>query len=180
MTGIGLQGAALCAGGQTTPSGLGNVEEFDGTSWSEETDLSTARYGFAAAGTQTAGLVFGGVESPPTKTNVTEEYNGSSWTAGGALLDTVRYNFGGGGSQTAALAIGGQIPAITATTQGYDGTAWSTRPSLGTARAQVSGCAGTSNTAGLAMGGTTPPYTTATEEFTGETTSANIENFTTS
>ena len=32
----------------------------------------------------------------------------------------------------------------------------------------------------LAYGGNTPPNTAATEEFTGETTTANIENFTTS
>jgi len=182
LAGIGLQGAGLAAGGQTTPSGLGNVEEFNGTSWSEETNLTTARYGFAGAGTQTAGVVFGGVESPPTKTTATEEYDGTNWTAGGSLL-LARYNHAGGGAQTAAVAIGGSLfppAAITGTTQIYNGTAWATNPALGTARAQVSGCAGTSNTAGLAMGGTTPGYTNATEEFTAETSAATASTLTTS
>ena len=64
------------------------------------------------------------------------------------------------------------------TTEGYDGTAWSTRPSAATARRTL-GSAGT-QTAALGFGGYTPGKTTATEEFTGETTAANIVDITTS
>jgi hypothetical protein len=39
-----------------------------------------------------------------------EEYNGSTWTAGGAI-NTARSELGGAGTQTAGLAFGGnQIP----------------------------------------------------------------------
>ena len=122
-------------------------------------------------------MVFGGVQNPPTKTAVTEEYDGSSWTNGGSLIN-IKYNHGGGGSQTAAIAFGGQINpgAVSAITEGYDGTAWSTRPSMGTARSQVSGSSGTSNTAAIAFGGTVPPYSAVTEEFTGETTVNSASN----
>jgi hypothetical protein len=41
--------------------------------------------------------------------NVTEEYNGTSWSAGGNL-NTARYLLGGAGLQTAALAFGGSNP----------------------------------------------------------------------
>ena len=51
--------------------------------WSSSSPLSTARYYAGGAGTQTAGLVFGG-NVPPYST-ATEEYNGSGWSTGGSL-----------------------------------------------------------------------------------------------
>ena len=50
--------------------------------WSASGPLLTARARTAAGGTQTAGLVFGGNNSPPTFNN-TEEYNGSGFFTGG-------------------------------------------------------------------------------------------------
>jgi hypothetical protein len=43
-------------------------------------------------------------------TATTEEYNGSTWTAGGNL-NTARYFLAGAGTQTAALAFGGNHTA---------------------------------------------------------------------
>jgi hypothetical protein len=44
---------------------------------------------------------------PPTPSNsVTEEYDGTSWTAGGNL-GTARRRLAGAGTQTAGLAFGG-------------------------------------------------------------------------
>jgi len=86
---------------------------------------------------------------------------------------------GGAGTATDAIIFGGGTPTRIATTMGYDGTAFSTRPSLATARKFVSGT-GTS-TAGVAFGGNGPStYTTATEEFTGETSVATGSTLTTS
>ncbi len=49
----------------------------------------------------------------------TEEYNGSSWTAGGAL-STARYDLAGAGTQNAALAIGGVLPpSVVSCTEEY-------------------------------------------------------------
>jgi hypothetical protein len=45
----------------------------------------------------------------------TEEYNGTSWSAGGALA-TARYGpFTGGGTQGAGLAAGGTVGGVTRT-----------------------------------------------------------------
>jgi hypothetical protein len=77
---------------------------------------------------------------------------------------------GGTGSQTDGLVSGGNIPANTATAEGYDGTAWSTRPSMSTARSQAGGLGPSSvSTAGLVSGGYTTSDQSITEEFTGQT-----------
>ena len=46
-------------------------------------NLNTARTSLAGAGTQNAGLSFGGYDS--SYSNITEEFNGSSWSSGGNL-----------------------------------------------------------------------------------------------
>jgi hypothetical protein len=66
--------------------------------------MGTGRHYLAGAGTQTAGLAFGGYAS--NVTNATEHYDGSAWTAGGNM-GTARYSLAGAGTQTAGLAFGG-------------------------------------------------------------------------
>ena len=78
----------------------------------------------------------------------------------------------GSGSQSEALSFGG-TPGITRT-EGYDGTAWSTRPGMSNGR-HFSGAAG-SSTAALCIAGDS---STNVEEFTGETTAANSVDITT-
>ena len=74
---------------------------------------------------------------------------------------------------------GGQSP-VTTSTEGWDGTNWSTRPNMGTAASYVAG--GGTSTLALKTGGTIPPgaSTTATEEFTGETETVTARTLTTS
>jgi hypothetical protein len=72
----------------------------------QQSNLNTARYVLAGAGTQTAALAFGG--QPPV-TAATEEYNGASWTSSNPL-NTARLVLAGAGTQTAALAFGGATP----------------------------------------------------------------------
>ncbi len=59
-----------------------------GRSWSSGGALSTGgRYQLAGAGTQNAGLAFGGNNGYPNTAGVrTEEYNGTLWSAGGNLI----------------------------------------------------------------------------------------------
>ena len=79
-SGLGLQTAALCAGGHTGTAYINNSEEYNGTSWAEGNNLGTARTGEGSFGIQTASVValgFGGYDS---HTDLTEEYNGTSWT----------------------------------------------------------------------------------------------------
>ena len=63
------------------------------------------------------------IQTPPARTNATEEYGGTSWTSGGTL-GTARYLLSGAGSQDAALAIGGNDGSETAACELYNGTSW--------------------------------------------------------
>jgi hypothetical protein len=94
----------------------------------------------------------------------TEEYDGSTWTAGGNL-NTARRRLGGAGTQTAALGFGGDSPIVAATEE-YDGSTWTNPTGLNTARDSLAGCG--IQTAALGFGGySPPPVTAATEEWTG-------------
>jgi len=169
----GPQTAALVAGGSTAPA-TANSESYDGSSWTEGPNLNTARGLLAGAGngTQTASVAFGGTTSVsphnPGITNATEEYNGSSWTAGNVMNYSAR-NLGGLGSQTAALSAGGLTPPTYLTTTGeYDGTNWTAGTSLPTGLQDNSGMTGATLTAGLVFGGEAAPAAqTATYEYDG-------------
>ena len=71
--------------------------------------MIVARRCLAGAGTNTAALAFGGTPGGAC----TEAYNGTSWSAVGAL-STTRYDSGGAGTSTAALVFGGS-PTVTCT-----------------------------------------------------------------
>jgi hypothetical protein len=129
--------------------------------WSAGGNMGTARRLLAGAGTQTAGLAFGGFTT--TAVNNTEEYSGFSWSAGGNL-GTARYALAGAGIQTAGLGFGGYAGTPKNNTEEYDGSAWTGGGNLGTARYGLGGTG--TQTAGLAFGGS-PPVTAVTEEYDG-------------
>jgi hypothetical protein len=137
--------------------------------WSTGGDLITARRQLAGAGTQNAGLAFGG-QSPAGSVSCTEEYDGTSWTAGGSLI-TARCGLAGAGTQNEGLAFGGRLGNPTFTTvsctEEYNGSSWSSGGALITARCNLAG-AGTQN-AGLAFGGVPAA---CTEEYNGSTWSS--------
>ena len=118
-TGSGTTTAALAATGLNPPSTYkGLTEEFTGAgqavgAWSTGGSLNTARYYVGAAGTQTAGLAFGG-ETPYRAQ--TESYDGSSWTEVNDM-NTAVATHGSNGTQTSALAYGGDLPPSTAQTE---------------------------------------------------------------
>jgi hypothetical protein len=59
-------------------------------------------------------------------------------------LNTARSILAGAGIQTAALAFGGYGPPITAATEEYDGTSWTSSPaSLAYSKKQISRCRNT-------------------------------------
>ena len=72
--------------------------------WATGGNMATARNSLTGAGTQTAGLAFGGDANPTT--NATEHYDGSAWTSGGNM-GTARTDLAGAGTQTAGLGFGG-------------------------------------------------------------------------
>ena len=161
----------MVAGASTIPStSITNVEEYDGSSWTEVTDIPAAAAQHTAAGILTSGIVAGGTTdfTAPTIRTTVLEYDGTNWTTGGALATKRRQGAAAGASSDAALVFGGSIPANTALTEGYDGTAWATRPSLGAAVQKHRGT-GTQASA-LSFGGA--PDTDGTQEFTDHTETA--------
>jgi hypothetical protein len=126
--------------------------------------MITARRALGGAGTNTAALAFGGLVGPAGPVSgCTETYNGTSWSAGGALLLSRWCLAGDGASNTAALAFGGNSTTIVACTETYNGTSWSAGNALIAARDNLAG-AGT-NTSTLAFGGSTPAIVACTETY---------------
>ena len=180
MGAFGTTTAGVIAGGSVGPAAKSEVEEFNGTSWSEETNITTPRWSSIGAGTLTAGVIFGGNLGPPGMSNATEEYDGTNWTAGGNM-NTARGELSGGGGptgQTAAIAMAGRTtapsPGSTAT-ETYDGTTWTTSPAtLAVAQAGgMGGGVGTSTATLFAGGKTGPamgtPIVATTQEFNSST-----------
>ena len=169
-TGIPAIGAAnsFMTGSRLSPGSAGSVyggepvssthQYWDGSSWSEQTDMNSPRYAGGGAGTQTSSLLMGGID-PATPYNKVEEWNGSSWTVQNTCPYSV-YNSTGSGSQTAALIFGGSNPAVNTTAE-YDGTNWTTSGNMITSRASMG--AGGTQTSTLIFGGATSPPTTVTD-----------------
>jgi hypothetical protein len=174
-SGFGPSTAAAFAGGQVTTPSQNLTEEYNGSGWSTSGNLNTARTQLAGttAGSQTAGLVFGGNVPPGSaphanESNATEEYDGTSWTSGNNMATTVT-NHGGSGTQTAAFSAGGNEGGTPKNnSQEYDGTNWSNGNNINTARQTLAGMG--TQTAGLVVGGeVSPPSSSpgATEEYDG-------------
>ena len=84
----------------------------------------------AASVTQTAALVAGGAMTYPNKTNVTEEYDGTNWSSGGAL-STARYLNVSAGTQNDTVTAGGYTSnSGTTCVEEYNGSSWSTGGTL--------------------------------------------------
>jgi len=162
-----------------TPSQL--CETYDGSAWTETSDLSSAKRGCGAgAGASSTSAIAAGNYGTPS-TNTAEEFNVSfevvtagAWAAGGNM-NTARGKAGGsakeGGLQTAGLIFGGQIaPGTTGVVEEYDGSAWTESGDLNTARRWHGG--GGSQTAAFCAGGQdgsvgASPVTANSEEYNG-------------
>ena len=150
-------------------------------SWATATDMNTMRVS-GQAGVQTDALVFGGYDGPGSY-NLTEAYNGTSWTTLPATQNTARSSSGGTGTSTSALMFGGYDNGgplaplgYLARTESYNGSAWTEVSDLNTAR-QILGSAGADNTSVLAFGGlTNPGSTTANTETWNGTSWTEVNN----
>ena len=182
MSGFGTSTAAVAAGGYTAPNNPQSlVEEYNGSSWSEETNLPGSRKSAGNCGTLTAGLIMGGSTAQPYAPNVVNtafEYNGTSWTATPGNMPEAKGQGMSGGTQTAAYYCGGRTSAgptsYTTKTAEYDGSSFSEGGdiiSIGGPPTGGQGATGT-QTAGLATGGT--PTTTNTYNGTSWVTAANF------
>ena len=171
--GTGTQTAAFACGGSVapgaSPAGASKVDtfEYDGSNWTTGGNLGHGRSDGQASGTLTAGLVVGGRETLPPypatpAADTVEEYDGTSWTAGGAY-PTAMNAVGNAGTQTASLVCGGNTGGNQSASNLYNGTSFSSSATLNTGRGYLSGCG--TQAAGLFAGGGVPPYQ-QTEEFT--------------
>jgi hypothetical protein len=135
--GLGIQTAALAfggnnyAGGGLTPTVYSATESWNGTSWTTVNSLNVARYFPGGTGTQTAGLAFGGSGNGPSSgpfpnQNVTELWNGTSWTASNVMA-TARTGMASAGTQNAGLGAGGYTTTAVTNTEEWSGTVLATR-----------------------------------------------------
>tara|TARA_X000001388_G_scaffold17024_2_gene10532 strand:+ start:1801 stop:3939 length:2139 start_codon:yes stop_codon:yes gene_type:complete len=180
-SGFGTTSSAINMGGfHPTPTRIANVEEWSGSSWATAPNaLPAATANMSGFGIETAGVSCGG--STGSNTGATYEWGGSAWTTGGTMNYARNSATSGTGSQTAGLVSGGSPESGNAGgTEAYDGTTWSTRPSMGTSRSGGGGLGPSSaSTAGLVSGGYDGSSdVNTTEEFTGETENLNIETLT--
>ena len=129
--------------------------------WWVTSDLNTIRRSLGGAGTQTAGISFGGYDNSNLSA-ATEKYDGQFWTTD-TDLNTARQYLGGLGFQSAALSFGGADIAVSAITEDYNGTVWTNVGGLNTARRQLAGAGTTA--VGLSFGGWVSDYCATTEEY---------------
>jgi len=177
--GLGVQTAFVVAGG-SGPDNITNgysqsTQEYDGTNWTATGNLNVARLGGGGfSGTEAAGLGFGGYVgasspyAPPSKTQSTEEYNGSAWSTGNTVPTGPNTYFNASGTQTATVGVRQTANGATVL---YDGTNWTSGSGTLTVLRGIGSMAknGTS-TASVVFGGTAgnpPSRTAATEEYNG-------------
>ena len=158
-----------------TTSNTLKVSPLVAAAWASGGSLLSATSQQSSMGITTAALAAAGRPLPVGGTT-TAEYDGSSWTAGGALSQK-RVECGGAGTQTSGLIFGGEIapippaPSSTTATEEYNGTSWTTSPAtLPVAKAALGSCG--TQTAALGCAGYITPsdpgvQVTTSEEFNG-------------
>jgi hypothetical protein len=171
MGNAGTQTANIAFGGAAPITTA--VENYNGTSWTNGTSLpATVQYN-GSSGTQTAALSIGGYNGTTYNNNVTQEWDGSTWTSGGNL-NTGRGALGVGivGLQTAGLGVAGQSGpgAADNKSESYNGTSWTNTPTLNTNRAFHA--AWGSTTGAMAVGAPGGNDGTAVESWNGSSWTA--------
>ena len=172
--GFGTNTAGLVIGGQSRPGSppgtpvtyRDNMESWNGSAWSETTEINTARDSMAGFGRSTTGVIGDGLGS--TLQDRVESWNGSAWSEvaemnlsrsayGGAGISNTSGVFFGGGTGSSG---GGTAPGAT---ESWDGTSFTEVADMASGRSLYGGGQGIASAA-LATSG--PSGSTATEEFT--------------
>lgn len=115
--------------------------------YSSITNISTGRaWGGGAGATGDATVVWGGYVTPGTNcVQCTEEWNGSSWSAGGATIYRMYHQQIADGTADAAMYLGGySAPAYRNWMEDYNGSSWATGPGSPSTQTRGAG-AGTTN-----------------------------------
>ena len=147
-----------------------NSETWDGTNWTETSEINTGRNGGAQSGnSSTSAIYFAGEVPGSGVTDKAEQWDGSTWTEVGDLNTATQRLAGAGPGTTSSLGLAfGGGPPNTAKTEFWNGSSWTEIADLATAKHQLGG-SGAAFTA-LAFGGETPQsppsIVNTTEEFT--------------
>ena len=115
LAGSGVQTAAFAVAGKVKESGgpptwyeSNTHEQWDGSSWTETTEINTAVSAASAAGHTSSGLKIGGTAgSVPSGQTKTEFWNGSSWTELNDLSTQRQYLAQGSGTGVSNIVAGG-------------------------------------------------------------------------
>jgi hypothetical protein len=135
-----------------------------------------ARGGILAFGQYDSAGAAGGTQNGSDNCTCTEEYNGTSWSSGGAIT-TARREGGGAGTQDEGIIFGGRSTVEVGSTEEYNGTSWSVQNGLNNPRQQLAGSGnGTQNAASAFGGGGTA--SSCTEAYNG-TSWSNCNNMST-
>ena len=160
---IGTTTAGVYAGG--TPGDVTTTQTYNGSIWAASpATLNTGRHYITCTGlgTSTAGQVMGGevpVSTSPTYvTDVTEQFDGSTWTEV-ADLNNERIAIVGAGTQAAGLAItGGHADGTTDSStyvESWNGSSWSNGTATNDQRKYAMG--GGTQTSAIVTGGKVDP-----------------------
>ena len=96
--------------------------------YSSVTNISTGRaWGGGAGANSDSTIIFGGYVNPSTRcVQCTEEYNGSSWSAGGATIYRMYHQEIAAGTADAAMYLGGYNTSYRNYMETYNGSSWAT------------------------------------------------------
>ena len=176
--GVGIQTSALAFGGYTTTYSA-VTEEYDGSTWATSpASLATARSQTGGSGSRSAALCAGGRITGDGPTDATEEYFSSidnydpavasAWATGGNMNTARDLLTGCGTALSNTLVFGGDNgPSRVGATESYNGSVWTTAPSLNTNRSALGSA--TQGTSSAALGFAGYPSTNANEEYNGST-----------
>ena len=147
VSGCGTKTAGLVIGGDTsgTSSPISTVQAWNGSAWSTSTGgtMNVARNQHASGGSSISAWAVAGRTSSSAN-NTTSFWDNSSWTSG-ATTSTDRRNHAGAGAVDDCWITGGyedSTSTVLASTEQYNGTAWSAGGNLGTATNSIMGGGG--------------------------------------
>jgi len=166
VSAAGTQTSGMLIGGLEPPQ-TGKTETYDGSSWSEVSDLNQVRHVHSSFGANsTTALAFGGDPAPGANPalNNTEIWDGSSWSEVNEL-NTARITMGSCGITTAGITFAGGFGGVKSEVESWDGTSWTEITEMNTSREYVAG-SGT-QTAALAIAGYTTTHVDEVESWNG-------------
>ena len=165
--GAGIQTSALMVGLDNASPNPGNVEEYNGSTWSEQTDLTTGRNAKAMGANAEAVLAVGGYDPVvATGSTKTEIWNGSSWTEVGDL-NKKREAMGTFGITTAGIIATGLERGVGRPTdvESWNGTSWTEVNNVNSGRSSLMGTG--LQTSGIITGGSPAPALNLVESWDG-------------